>query len=116
MFTNTIVMNLAASVEIIASLFSWAPTMPYSAIFAVLNPNSLTTHGYTASAARDLVVIRGGGTSSVDEEREKEEGDGEGKCCWESAHFRLPIELQFNEQCPSLYGVACFGILLVNVD
>lgn len=103
-------MNLAASVEIIARLFSWAATMPYSAIFAVLNPNSVTIHGYTAFAAWDLVVIRGEGTSSVDEEREKEEGEGEGKCCGESGHFRLPIELRFSkQQRPSLYGSHLLG-------
>jgi len=39
-FANTIVMNLASSIKIIAGLLPWAAGPPYSAVLPVPNPNS----------------------------------------------------------------------------
>jgi len=61
-----------------------------------------------------FVVRRGGGINNVDEESEKEEGESGGKCCWNSAHFRLSIELRFIKPCPLPLWVTSCEAPLVN--
>ena len=78
-FANTIVMNLAASIKIIAGLLPWAAGPPYSAVLPVPNPNRITALCYADSAAGHLGVIVG--AAGDGDEGEDNDDECGGKTC-----------------------------------
>lgn len=76
---NTIVMNLAARVKIIAGLLSRAAGPPYPAVLPVSNPNRITVLRHADAAAIHLRIIVG----TVGDDGEGEDSDGEcgGELC-----------------------------------
>lgn len=59
LFANTIIMNLAASIKIIAGLLSRAAGPPYPAVLPVSNPNRITVLCHADPAANHLGIIVG---------------------------------------------------------
>lgn len=58
-FIDTIIVNLATSIQIITRFLPWTSGPSYSAVLPVLDPNSITVLRHTGFAAFDLRIVGG---------------------------------------------------------